>query len=118
MWITSTYRTHICFYELGVIGKEILQKYSITVCYNAARTSAAFVNSALIDKCLLLWWGFFCHFIFMYLIPACILKPFTGKDMGSFYSWEWELAMLLSPRKSLGIIEALSFKISVEHPIN
>lgn len=38
--------------------------------------------------------------------------------MGSFYSWEWELAMPLSPRKSPEIIEALSFKISIEHLIN
>lgn len=48
------YTTFICLCELEIIGKELLQKYSITVCYNAVHTSTAFLKKALIDKCLFL----------------------------------------------------------------
>jgi len=54
MWITGRYMTPICLCELKITGKELLQKYIITVCYNAAHTSTAFEKKALIDKCLLL----------------------------------------------------------------
>lgn len=118
--ITDTYMTHMCLCELEITGKELAKK-GATALYHAAHTGIAFVKKALIDKCLLLWFlatGIVFLSFRIHIFDSNLHFELIHKDMVSFYSWEWELSVSLSPKKSPEIMESLGFKCWALHVLN